>query len=719
VRRLILRKVVPLLSRRGQADWPKRFSLVGLVLIVLLVTSASALGAERRALLIGINDYASPSLVNLRGAVNDVELLEQILHKQYGFPRENLTILRDEQASRAAILQALRDSVAASGPEDFLYVHFSGHGAQVEDLNGDEVDGLDETLVAQDSRTEGVLDILDDEISELIEPLASRAVLIVDACHSGTITRGDVQPTQLAGQAVVPRSAPPDARLGLYREHATALRGGDTPLEERVVLMTGAAENQSALDGPVDGKVYGFFTYAFSKSLQRVETGASPQVILEGVHRELERIQAMHGRNSMPEPQLLGRESRMRQPLIPAPRDGAGVARLAWSEVLPDESGTMLLRGAGSLSAAPGSSWAIYPPGETEFPAGGAVAVAEVLSVEGADAVARWREGARIEDGARAIPAMARRPPQRIPIQLRALTPSDRRSLEEAMKAQSVPVSFVRRGEFARYVVDRENSTWIAYSSMGLEEVGRRKGDAASASRWLSAILRRSAKVADLLAIDNAISRMTLEVRLAGRRTRGIRVVGSIAEAQADLKPGRLRFHMDDAPRDTHNSLQLSVLTSRDCFLTLLDVDVMGTLTLLFPNALSEARGFLPGGSIRAGFPVEIPDSLASSNRAGFYLDFSPPAGVDTLRGFCHTHREDAERVRELARAGADPRRTRSRGTGDPTERVRVALRGLTITPSGPAGPSKPPAPILDVSVASDLPSRDWATATLNLEIGP
>lgn len=669
-------------------------------------------------MLIGINDYASPSLVNLRGAINDVELIEQILHKQYGFPTENLTILRDEQASRAAILQTLRDSVAASGPEDFLYVHFSGHGAQVQDLNGDERDGFDETLVAQDSRTEGVLDILDDEISELIEPLASRAVFVVDACHSGTITRGDVKPTQLAGQAVVPRSAPPDARLGLYRENATALRRGGTPLEERVVLMTGAAEHQSALDGPVDGKVYGFFTYAFSKSLQRVGAGASPQVILGGVRRELERIQAMHGRNSMPEPQLLGRESRMRQPFIPAPRDGARVARLAWSEVMADESGTMLLRGAGSLSAARGSSWAIYPPGETEFSAGGALAVAEVTSVNGTDAVARWLEGARIPKGARAIPAMAARPPQTIPIELRALTERDARSLWEALKAQSVPVSFVRRGEFARFVIDRDASTWIAYSSTGLEEVGRHSGDAAEAARWLSVLVRRSAKVAELLAIDNAVSQMELDVRIAGRRTRGIRVVGSIAEAQADLKPGRLRFYVEGEPRSAHNSLQLSALASRDCFLTLLNVDGTGNLTLLFPNGLSEARGFLADGAIRAGVPVKIPDSLSPSNRAGFYLDFSPPAGVDTVRGFCHTYRDDAERVRELARASVDPRRTRSRSAGNPTEEIRVALRGLTIKTSGPPGPSRPPAPTLGTSLVSGPPARDWATATLNLEIG-
>ena len=231
--------------------------------------------------------------------------------------------------------------------------------------------------------------------------------------------------------------------------------------------------------------------------------------------------------------------------------------------------------------------------------------------------------------------------------------------------------------------------------------------------------MKNPAKVAELLAIDNAISQMTLEVKVAGQRTRGIRVVGSIAEAQADLKPRRLRFHVEGERRSPQNSLQLSVLASRDCFLTLLDVDVAGKLTLLFPNGLSEARGFLPGGGIRAGFRVEIPDSLAPSNRAGFYLDFSPPAGVDTLRGFCHTHEQDAERVRELARASAYPGSTRSRSAGDSTERVRVALRGLTITPSGPSGSAEPMAAVVEVSVPSAQISRDWATASLNLEVGP
>jgi hypothetical protein len=231
----------------------KHFSAIPLAFVLFFALAAVSAGraSERRALLIGINDYASPSLLKLRGALNDMELVAEVLKKQFDFPAANLTILRDEQASREAILAAIQQLVAESGPNDFLYIHFSGHGAQVEDFDGDEEDGMDETLVAQDSRTEGVPDILDDEISALIEPLASRAVMVVDACHSGTITRGEISVAQLEGQAVIPRSAPPDPRLDLYRDRSVAKRGIGTPaLEERLVLMTGAANTRLPWTAP-------------------------------------------------------------------------------------------------------------------------------------------------------------------------------------------------------------------------------------------------------------------------------------------------------------------------------------------------------------------------------------------------------------------------------------------------------------------------------------
>jgi hypothetical protein len=83
-------------------------------------------------------------------------------------------------------------------PEDRVVFYFSGHGSNTPDLDGDESDGVDEVLVTHDVRRvrrdgraalTGV--VTDDKLSSLIAAIPSENVwIIVDACHSGTVSRG-------------------------------------------------------------------------------------------------------------------------------------------------------------------------------------------------------------------------------------------------------------------------------------------------------------------------------------------------------------------------------------------------------------------------------------------------------------------------------------------------------------------------------------------------
>lgn len=73
-------------------------------------------------------------------------------------------------------------------PGDSLVFHYSGHGSQQRNYNGDEADGYDETLCPLDFETQGML--VDDEINAtIVRPLPHGAKLhaIIDACHSGTV----------------------------------------------------------------------------------------------------------------------------------------------------------------------------------------------------------------------------------------------------------------------------------------------------------------------------------------------------------------------------------------------------------------------------------------------------------------------------------------------------------------------------------------------------
>ena len=135
-------------------------SLAAAALICALMAPcawASGDAGIKRALLVGINNYAA--VTPLKGSVNDVMTMREILIRRWGFAPEHIAMLIDEQATRDNMVAAFERIVRDSGPEDSVYIHYSGHGSQVEDLNGDEEDGLDETLVPQDGRTPGIRDL--------------------------------------------------------------------------------------------------------------------------------------------------------------------------------------------------------------------------------------------------------------------------------------------------------------------------------------------------------------------------------------------------------------------------------------------------------------------------------------------------------------------------------------------------------------------------------
>lgn len=164
-------------------------------LVLSLALLAGAAQAADRALLIGIGTYASlPEKMFLNGPKNDVVIIEKLLKEKHSYAADSIRVLRDAEATRAAILSSIDEwLIAGTEPGDRVYIYFSGHGLQVKDVSGDEEDGLDEALstydiVAGDGDWQNV--ILDDEIDEALVKLKDRIVtLVIDACHSGTISR--------------------------------------------------------------------------------------------------------------------------------------------------------------------------------------------------------------------------------------------------------------------------------------------------------------------------------------------------------------------------------------------------------------------------------------------------------------------------------------------------------------------------------------------------
>jgi len=95
----------------------------------------------------------------------------------------HIRLLVNESATKANIRDAIRWMANNANTEDTCLFYFSGHGEQSIDDNGDELDGLDESLLTYYNET-----ILDDELEEWIgEVKAEKVVAILEACYCGGV----------------------------------------------------------------------------------------------------------------------------------------------------------------------------------------------------------------------------------------------------------------------------------------------------------------------------------------------------------------------------------------------------------------------------------------------------------------------------------------------------------------------------------------------------
>jgi metacaspase-1 len=156
----------------------------------------------KKALLVGINYKKSD--YELNGCINDVMNIKEMLISEYGYKDDNILVMTDDTSikpkckniiegfkwlnsknnvgSFSSKYKALTDNDKAK-----LVFCYSGHGGQLRDTNGDEIDGYDETLCPVDFLTDGM--ITDDFIrSNFINKIGlnTKLTCIIDACHSGT-----------------------------------------------------------------------------------------------------------------------------------------------------------------------------------------------------------------------------------------------------------------------------------------------------------------------------------------------------------------------------------------------------------------------------------------------------------------------------------------------------------------------------------------------------
>ncbi len=139
---------------------------------------------KRRALLIGINYIGSDC--ELRGCINDVDRIRNLLIKEYEYKPEDILVLTDLtpiKPTRDNIIKSFTDFLKGNEKGDQLCFYYSGHGTKVIDQNHDERTGYDEAICTYDMRL-----ILDDDILNMLSMLnGANLSMFFDCCHSGTI----------------------------------------------------------------------------------------------------------------------------------------------------------------------------------------------------------------------------------------------------------------------------------------------------------------------------------------------------------------------------------------------------------------------------------------------------------------------------------------------------------------------------------------------------
>ena len=246
--------------------------------------AASRPAPTQWALVIGIDDYLyfdDQDGGDLRGAEADAARMADAFRTTFDVPAENIITLLGAAATRDSIEAILTQWLPAHvGVSDRVLIYYSGHGAQVLDLDGDEEDGLDETICPVDVLPDSpARDIRDDELRRWLTALTAREKLVIlDSCHSGTATRAGITYARFRRLMRAPLSPTlPTASAGI------SIGGMDLEEASGVVELSAAAAGQMALEVEVPpneglvGRYGGVFTTKLVRKIRALPRNATIQ----------------------------------------------------------------------------------------------------------------------------------------------------------------------------------------------------------------------------------------------------------------------------------------------------------------------------------------------------------------------------------------------------------------------------------------------------------
>lgn len=604
---------------------------------------------QKWALLIGIDCY--PNFRPLKGCVNDVMAMSQVLKESFGFPQDHVTVLTNEAATRSAMLEAMAALVEKVEQEDIVVFHYSGHGSRMPSApDSNDPDGQDETIVPFDSARSphANLDIRDDDIYSWVRSLTSKTsavTLIFDCCHSGTIVRDEFGAE--ARWAEPEKRRPSSPILLASRAPADIDRNvgpsGWLPLGERYVLIAGCERSEQSYEVVVQGAHHGALTYFLVQELKEARTGTTYRDVFEGFAPRVSSIfPSQH-------PQLEGARD----------LEVFGVHWIEPMKFVPvvKRSGDAVTLGAGAACGlTEGSQWAVYPPGTKVVQPGeeplGVVALTAIRAVTSEGRLLQESSPGAVKEGMRAV-EQVHAMETKMPVQV---TTSRRQDwdVQELLDGlgRSKLLRPVRDGESAQarvYLLEPRSRVDKSSAVPMLESLGEEtwavvgeNGDLLMPPR------RRKEPGAMNVLVDNlekvARYRLTLSLRNEGSSLAGkvkaelFRWVGGCLASPELSAGGEEIFHDGD-------QLVLRVVHEHDkpLFIYVLDLGLTGRIHMVYPVQGAQDP-LLPGRMLDVGkregeeLILYIPDGFPFTGSAPTGEDME---GVETLKIFATTHPPD------------------------------------------------------------------------------
>ena len=258
---------------------------------------------NRKAVLVGIN-YPGTQFA-LRGCVNDVMAMKEVLVNNYGFTDPTqVKVLTDGQATTVNMINHLEWLVGGSAPGDVLFFHYSGHGSQLPDGSDadPEPDGLDEIICPIDLDWKAKV-IRDDDLRRVFDkiPPGVSLTVVLDCCNSGgamdqfnqyqPLGIGAAREILSEGEEFVNRYMPmPEHLMEEVRAYQLQVKPSTMltrSVQEIGMLITGCQSQQTSADAWIGGKYMGAATYYITQTMKEHNFDLDYKTLIDGVNNQI------------------------------------------------------------------------------------------------------------------------------------------------------------------------------------------------------------------------------------------------------------------------------------------------------------------------------------------------------------------------------------------------------------------------------------------------